>query len=91
MLQSIVEVNGIPKQFKTDNASAFKSADLKNYLAELNIDLKYSTPYVHTPIGLIERTIRTMEDYVKTFLIEENVKKKKKRAVKRAVKALRFS
>ena len=43
---------------KTDNAPAFKSAELKNYLAELNIELKYSTPYVHTPIRLVERTIR---------------------------------
>ena len=73
---------------KTDNASAFKSTELQNYWVKSNIGIQYSTPYVHTPLGLVERTKRTLEDYTKTMLIEENELKK---AVKRAVKALTFS
>ena len=87
-LNSLIESDGVPKSIKVDNATAFKSTEFKAYSAKLNLVVNYSTPYVHTPIGLVERNIRTLEDYVKTFLIENN---DLKGAVKRAVKTIRFS
>ena len=57
-------------------------------MAELNIKAKYSTSYIHKPKGLVERAIRTIEIYIKTFLVEENALKK---AVNRAIKVVRFS
>ena len=34
----------------------------------MNIKLKYGTPYIHTPTGLVERGIKTLKDYMKTNL-----------------------
>ncbi len=47
-------------------------------MVESNIGIKNSTPYIHTPIGIVERTIRTMEEYTKAFLIEGNAGNAKK-------------
>ena len=88
LLEGITELNGVPKSLMVDNSSAFESTELKNFLAESEKCVKYSTPYVYTPIELVERTIRTIEEYIKTFPVEENVLKK---AVKRATRVTRFS
>ena len=61
--------------YQPDNASAFKSTELRNYSVESNIGIMYSTPYVHTPIGLVEATTRTLEDNTKKTLVEENLPK----------------
>ena len=50
--------------------------------------MEFSTPYVHTPIGMVERQIRTVESYVRPFLLEKN---DLKHAVRRAMKVLRCS
>ena len=49
---------------------------------------KFSTPYVHTPIGTVERNLRTLENHIKTYLIEDNNFRK---AVNRATRVLRFT
>ena len=33
--------------------------------------VELSTPYVHTPIGLVERNIQTVENYVETFMVKK--------------------
>ena len=49
---------------------------------------KFSTPYVHTSIGTVERNLRTLESYITTYLIENNDFEK---AVNRATRVLRFT
>ncbi len=83
-IDEIVESDGVPKTLKVHNASA----EFSRYSASLNLEVKFSTPHVHTPIGLVERNIQTIENYVKTFLIE---KRDLKAAVRRSVETLRFS
>ena len=43
---------------------------------------------MHTLIGIVERHIRTLESYIKPFLIENN---DLKHAVRRAIRVLRFT
>ncbi len=48
----------------------------------------FSTPCVHTPIGTVERNLRTLESLIKTYLIEDHDFRK---AVNRATRILRFT
>ena len=88
LLAVICENIGLPKCLKVDNATAFKSRKFRNFLQEKGIEIEFSTPYVHTPIGIVERHITTLESYIKPFLLENN---DLKHAVRRAIKGLRFT
>ncbi len=88
LLDNLVESDGVPRSIKVDIATAFKSTEFRSYSARLNLVVKYSTPYVHTPIGVVERNIRTIEGYLKSFLLEDN---NLKRALSRATKTIRFA
>ena len=87
-IDEIIERDGVPKALKVDNATAFKPAEFDRYSANLNVKVHFSTPHVHTSIGLVERNIQTVENYVKTYIIE---KRYLKEAVRRAIRTLRFS
>ncbi len=88
LLEQIIDDNGYSNTIKTDNATAFKSAEFQKFTENHRIEHKFSTPYVHTPIGTVERNLRTLESYIKTYLIEENDFRK---AVNRATRVLRFT
>ena len=60
-----------PKSIKTDNANAFKSSTLKSFLENFKIAHVYSTLYVNTPIGTVERKVQSLENHIKTYLIED--------------------
>ncbi len=87
-LTIICENIGLPRKLKWDNRTAFKSRKFKKIKYEFSILTEFSTPYVHTSIGLVERNIRTLESYIKPFLLENNTLKQ---AVRRAIKLMRFS
>ena len=57
-------------------------------MKEKGIQQKFRTPYVHTPIGSVERLIQTMQNYVRAFLLEGN---DLKFATRRAVKSARYT
>ncbi len=72
LLAEISENMGLPKSIKSDNGKAFVSKSLKNLLKENGIVQKFSRPYVHTPIGSVERLIQILQNYVRAFLLEGN-------------------
>ncbi len=76
----------IPAEIKTDNGSAFKFREFSVVLTESRVKLSFCTPYIHNAIGTVERSLRTLQDYLKVFLIEDN---NLKRAVRRATLTLR--
>ncbi len=88
LLNRIIEDNGLPKSIKTDNASAFKSSEFKQFTTDHRMGHNFSTPYVHTPIGTVERSLRALENHIKTYMIEENNLRK---AVDRATRLMRFT
>ena len=75
-LNHIFEENGLPVELKTDNATAFTSADFSRFTEMNKIKHSFCTPYVHNAIGTVERNIRTLQDYMKVYLVEENNFKK---------------
>ena len=88
ILAMVCENIGLPKTLKVDNATAFKSPNFKSVYKKFGISVDYSIPYVHTPIGMVERNIRTLETFINPFLLENNTLK---RAVRRAIKLARFN
>ncbi len=88
ILAIVCENIGLPSSIKVDNASAFKSRKFRNFIEERGIKIEFSKPCVHTPIGIVERHLRTLEPYIKPFLIGNS---DLKHAVRRAIKVLRFS
>ncbi len=88
ILAMVCENIGLPRKLKLDNATAFKSRKFQKVINDFGISTEFSTPYVHTPIAIVERDIRTLESYIKPFLLENNTLKQ---AVRRAIKLMRFS
>ncbi len=86
LLSRITDKSGLPQSIKTDNATALTSSKFQDTVNRSHIKHRFTAPYVHTPIGTVERNIRTLEDYIRTFLIEDNHLKP---AVERATKVIR--
>ena len=80
--------NGQPKVIKSDMGPAFTAKEFKKFYKSKGIRNEFSTPYLHTPIGLVERHIQTFHKYMKTFLVENN---KMELAVKRTHKVMRYT
>ncbi len=85
LLTEISENIGLRKAIKSDNGKAFVAKSLRKLLKEKGIQRKFCTPYVHTPIG---RLIQSLQNYIRTFLLEGN---DLKFATRRAVKSARFT
>ena len=47
--------------YRTDNGSCFKCEDFKEFCDAKNIKRILSTPNLHTGMGLVERTVRTIK------------------------------
>ena len=60
--------NGTPKTIRTDNATCFKSEEFKAFCDGEHIKRIRSTPNLHTGTGLVERTIRSIKDLIRTNL-----------------------
>ncbi len=70
-LTTVVEETGTPKELKTDNATAFTSRDFKQFTDTHHIKHSFCTPYVHNAIGTVERNLRTLQDYMKVYLVNK--------------------
>ncbi len=88
LLEQVIEENGYPKTIKTDNATAFKSAEFRKFTDKHRLTHNFSTPYVHTPIRTVERNLRRLESYIKIYLFEDH---NFRNAVNRATRMLRFT
>ena len=54
-LEQYIQLNGIPKTFRTDKATAFTGRLFRDCCKKHYIKLIYGTPYIQTPTGLVER------------------------------------
>ena len=55
---------------RSNHGSCFKFKAYKQFLKENNIKPEYVTPYVLTGNGALEKTIGTMETYLKVYKAE---------------------
>ncbi len=58
-VEDTIETDGVPKKIQTDNATAFKSDELRKWTRKYRIKRSFSTPF---RIGTVERCIRTYKD-----------------------------
>ena len=63
-LQQYIQLNGIPKTIRTDKASAFTGRFFREFCKKNYISIRYATPYIHTPTGLVERGVRTLKEKI---------------------------
>ena len=71
--------NGTPRSVRTDNGSCFKSNEFKEFCNQENIKRIRCTPNLHTGLGQVERTIRTIKSLTRANMtdgltFEEGVK-----------------
>ena len=67
-LEQYIQLNGIPKMIRSDRATAFTGRLFRDFCKKHYIKLIYGTPYIHTPTGLVERGVRTLEENLLTKL-----------------------
>ena len=65
-LEQNLNLNGIPKTIGNDKATAFTVRTFRGFCKNHHIKLFNSTPYVHTPTGLVERGVRTLKETILT-------------------------
>ena len=65
-LREYINIYVVPKTIKSDNGSAFISKEYESICKEYNIIRKYGTPNLHTGTGLVERTIQSLKNLIKT-------------------------
>ena len=65
-LQQHIQLNGIPKTIRTNKASAFTGHHFREICKKNFISLIYGTLYIHTPTGLVERGVRTLNENLLT-------------------------
>ena len=70
-LKQYILLYGISQTIRTDKGTAFTGQEFRSICKDLNIKLKYGTPYIHTATGLVERGTKTLKDLMKTNL-EDN-------------------
>lgn len=59
---------GCPKNIRTDRGTEFKNQVVKELCALMKIDHDFSTAYHHETLGTIERSHRTFNEYVRSYL-----------------------
>ncbi len=88
LLDLVCENLGLPETVRLENAKCFKSRKFGEFISQKKIKLEFVTPHLHSANGSVERQARTIQDYMKTFLLEGN---SLKQAVRRITKVLRFT
>ena len=84
-LTSVFVDNGLPYEIKNDNATAFTSRAFAHFIDSYKVKHPFCTPYVHNAIGTVERNVRTLQDYMRVYLIQNN---NLKQAVRKATQTI---
>ena len=66
-MESYISTYGIPEKILTNQRTAFTGREFKNFCGRLNIDTD-GTQNLHTRTGLVERTIGSIKQNIKTLL-----------------------
>lgn len=64
--------SGIPKIIVVDNATCFTSGAFKEFCASKNVRLVFSPAHHHQSNGLAERVLKTIQEALTKYIIEEN-------------------
>ena len=67
-LEQHFNLHGVPKRIRTDNDTAFKSREFIEFCKQYNIQRITGLPYIHTATGLVERTIQSLKNLIRTNL-----------------------
>ena len=87
VLQEIIARDGVREEIKTHHSSAFKSTVVEQFCEECGSKQNFGTPCVHTFVGKVERHLRTFQDFVQTYLIEDS---NFERAISRSLYVMNF-
>lgn len=72
IVENVILINGLIKSIKTDLGTEYKNAIVKELCDILKIEHNFSTAYHHQTLGSIERNHRTLNEYLRSYLTENN-------------------
>lgn len=72
IVENILLTFGLFKTIKTDLGSEFKNSVIKELCEILQIDHHFSTAYHHETLGSIERNHRSLNEYLRSYLNNDN-------------------
>ena len=64
--ENYITINGVPKVIRSDNASAFTGNQFDTFCKNKGIKFIPGLPNLHTATGMVERTIQTLKNFVRT-------------------------
>lgn len=68
IFENFILIYGPPKQILTDRGTEYENSLLEELTKLLKIDKKTSTSYRHQTLGIIERSHRTLNEYLRSYL-----------------------
>lgn len=68
IVENVFLIYGPARRVLTDCGTEYMNEMMKNVLKLLNVDHSSSTPYHHETLGLVERSHRTLNEYLRNFV-----------------------
>ena len=62
LLAKYINKDGVPKTIEIDMATTFAGRLFRDFCKNHQIKLIHDTPYIHTPTGLVELGVRTLNE-----------------------------
>jgi len=69
IVDDCILIYGAANEILTDMGTEFKNQTLKEICSLLKINLKTSTPYHHQTLGMVERSHRVFNEYMRAYLL----------------------
>lgn len=68
LFEKIILMFGIPMKLLSDMGTEYRNKVLEELCKLLKIDKKLSTAYHHQTVGAVERTHRTFNEYIRSYI-----------------------
>lgn len=72
IFENIILIYGLVRSIKTDLGTEYKNSIVKELCELLKIEHNFSTAYHHETLGSIERNHRTLNEYLRSYLTDNN-------------------
>lgn len=72
IVENVILNYGPVKSIRTDLGTEYKNSVVKELCELLQIEHHFSTPFHHETLGSIERSHRSMNEYLRSYLTDEN-------------------
>lgn len=68
LTNNLLYIHALPRTLITDQGTEYNNNLFKKVCATLNVAHRISTPYHHETLGTVERTHRTLNEYLRAYM-----------------------